>query len=259
MTTAPHISDAQLETVLAGYASMVHLVVDHPERWLGLDEDPPETASVPVKVVHEVRERLFGDVTPASVRWHTLPVRRRVGWWATRIGASAGVAAAAPRFAGALADRLPLQAALGASAAGLAVCATAHEHGVSDPDDWVPLLASVVFDRTLTPEPTRAAPDDASVRRAQSEKQLEDAAADTSEPPSTMEQLGEQARRTVRALWRLGRTLLEVQDLLDERPRGNIVFRTAAKVPVVGVVGGWLDERSAIGKAAKATTRLVAA
>jgi hypothetical protein len=259
VTTAAHISDGQLESVLAGYASMVHLVVDHPERWLGLDEDPPETASGPVRVVHEIRERLFGDVTPASVRWHTLPVRRRVGWWVTRIGASAGVAAAAPRFAGALADRLPLQAALGASAAGLAVCATAHEHGVSDPDDWVPLLATVVFDRTLSPEPTRPAPDDPSVRRAQSQKQLEDAAADTSEPPSTMEQLGEQAQRTVRALWRLGRALLEVQDLLDERPRGNIVFRAVATVPVVGVLGGWLDERSAIGRASTATTRLVAA
>lgn len=173
-----------------GYASMVHLVVDHPERWLGLDEEPPETASGPVKVVHEPRERLFGDITPASVRWHPLPARHRVGWWVTRIGASAGVADAAPRFAGVLGDRLPFQAALGASAAGLAVGATAHELGVSDPDDWVPLL--------------------------------------------------------------------EVQDLLDDRPRGSILFRAAAKPPVVGA-RGWLDERSAIGKASKTTTGFVAA
>ena len=37
-------------------------------------------------------------------------------WWVARIGLSAGLAAAAPRFAGVLADRVPLQAALGASA-----------------------------------------------------------------------------------------------------------------------------------------------
>ena len=62
-------------------------------------------------------------------------------WWVRRIGISAGLAAAVPRVAGALASRVPLQAALGASAAGLSVCATAREHGVVDAEAWVPLLA----------------------------------------------------------------------------------------------------------------------
>lgn len=251
MTVAPHISDDQVAGVLGGYAGLVHLVIANPQRWLVLEEDPPDSASIPVTIVHAVRDRLLGDLTPASPSWSRLPVRRRVGWWLVRIGASAGLAAAAPRFAGVVADRVPLQAALGASAAGLAVCATAHEHGVTDPDDWVPLLGTVVLGRRLQRR------DGDTPLQEQLEQDLEDAAADVREPPSTMDRLGTQARRSVRALWRLGRSLLEVQDLLDQRPRGNIVLRAVAKIPVVGVVGGWLDERSAIYKASRATARIV--
>lgn len=257
--TAPHISDDQLSAVLGGYTSLVHVVLANPQRWLLLEDDPPPSASPPVRLVHSVRDRLFGDQTPASPGWPLVPPQRRVGWWVARIGVTAGVAAAAPRFAGVLADRLPLQAALGASAAALAVCATAHEHGVADAEAWVPLIATVVLDRPLSSHNRDTSPVDRPQPATSPEQQLEDAAADTSEPPSTMERLGTQAQRSVRTLWALGRTLMEVQDLLDQRPRGNILLRTAARVPVVGVLGGWLDERSAIGKASKATTRLLAA
>ena len=54
------------------------------------------------------------------------------------------------------------------------------------------------------------------------------------------------------------RTFLDLQDLFDERPRGGLVARTLAKLPVVGVAGGWVDERGAIRKAAKQTQRLIA-
>jgi hypothetical protein len=70
--------------------------------------------------------------------------------------------------------------------------------------------------------------------------------------------LSERARRSVRALWGLARSFLELQDLLDERPRGNLFARATAKLPVVGVAGGWLDERGAIKKAARATSELLA-
>jgi hypothetical protein len=58
-------------------------------------------------------------------------------------------------------------------------------------------------------------------------------------------------------VWRLARTFLGVPDLLDERPRGNLVTRAIGKLPVVGVAGGWLDERAAIRKAARRTAGLV--
>jgi hypothetical protein len=247
------VTDDQLTAVLGGYASLVDVVVSHPERWLGLDGDPPPSAPLPVRALDSLRDGTFGETTPASPEWGKLPVDRRVRWWTSRIGASAGVAAAAPRFAGVLAERLPLQAALGASAAGLAVCATAREHGVTEPREWVPLLGQVLFGRDL------ARPGTAALTPEECEQQLSEAAEDTSEPPSTMAALGEASQRTVRTLWRLGRTLLSVPDLLARRPRGNVLYRTLAKLPVVGVAGGWLDERAGIGKAAKTTARLVEA
>jgi hypothetical protein len=245
------VSDEALARALGMYAGMVSRVLTNPRRWLGVDEDPPLTAGFPVRLLDAVRDRAFGEVTPASPDWAEQPESKRVEWWLRRIAIGAALAAAAPRFVGAMADRIPLQAALGASAAGLAVCAVARERGTAAPADWVPLLARVLFDRDLTrtaaPVPTAD----------QSEDQLATAASDTSEPPSTMAALAEGAQRVVRTLWRLARTFLDIQDLFDKRPRGGLFARTLAKLPVVGVAGGWLDERGAIHKAARQTNQLL--
>ena len=72
-----------------------------------------------------------------------------------------------------------------------------------------------------------------------------------------MAALAEGAQRVVRTLWRLARTFLDIQDLFDRRPRGGLFARTLAKLPVVGVAGGWLDERGAIHKAARQTNQLL--
>jgi hypothetical protein len=247
------IPDEALARALGVYAGMVGRVLNNPRRWLGVDEDPPLTAGWPVRVLDAVRDRALGEVTPASPDWASQPESKRVDWWLRRIAVGAALAAAAPRFVGALADRIPLQAALGASAAGLAVCAIARERGTGTPADWVPLLAKVIFNRDLAagiPAPVPAA--------EESEDQLEAAASDTSEPPSSMALLAQGAQRVVRTLWRLARTFLDLQDLFDERPRGGLFARTLAKLPVVGVAGGWLDERGAIRKAARRTERLIA-
>lgn len=251
MAKEPAVSDERLVRALGAYAGMVDRVLNDPQRWLGADEDPPASASLPARALDAVRDKTFGEVTPASPQWAERPQQERIDWWVDRIGVGAGLAAAAPRFAGALADRVPLQAALGASAAGLAVCAVAREHGVGAPADWVPLLAKVLLDRDLSPQ---GAPVPAP---QESEDQLAAAAEDTREPPSQLASLGRGAQRTVRTLWRLARTFLELQDLLDERPRGGFLARTMAKLPVVGVAGGWLDERGGIRKAADHTVRLL--
>jgi len=247
------ISDEALSRALGMYAGMVGQVLNNPRRWLGVDEEPPLNAGLPARALDAVRDRALGDVTPSSPHWAEQPESKRLDWWIRRIAVGAALAAATPRFAGALADRIPLQAALGASAAGLAVCAVARERGKSAPADWVPLLAQVIFDRSLPAGITAKVP-----AAAESEDQLEAAAADTSEPPSRMAALAQGAQRVVRTLWRLARTFLDLQDLFDERPRGGLIARTLAKVPVVGVAGGWLDERGAIRKAARQTQRLTA-
>jgi hypothetical protein len=250
MAKQPAVSDAALTKVLAAYAGMVRQVLDNPQRWLGSDDEPGSDASLPARALDVVRDRTLGELTPASPQWAQRPLPERVDWWVDRIGVVGGLAAAAPRFVGALADRIPLQAALGAAATGLAVCAVAREHDQTAPAEWVPLLARVLFNRELAevapvPPPT------------ESEQLLEDAASDTREPPSTMAALGQGAQRAVRTLWRLGRTFLDVQDLFDERPRGGLFARALAKLPVVGVAGGWLDERGAIRKAADETRELL--
>lgn len=254
MAQSSSVSDEHLARALGVYSGMVDQVIGDPRRWLGLDEDPPPTAGFPARVLDALRDRAFGDTTPSSSRWSELPVRQRVDWWVTRIGISAGLAAAAPRLAGALADRVPLQAALGASAAGLAVCATAREHGRTDPAEWVPLLGAVLFDRDLSRVGTSVP------TSSESQQQL---SADDEEPgqptPDPASGLRGGAQRAARTVWRLARTLWDLRGLLDERPRGGFLPRALAKVPVVGLAGGWLDERGGIRKAAGQTTRLLAA
>jgi hypothetical protein len=161
MPSEQAVSDETLSRVLGIYAGMVGRVLNNPRRWLGVDEDPPLTAGWPVRILDAVRDRALGEITPASPHWGAQPESKRVDWWLRRIAVGAALAAAAPRFVGALADRIPLQAALGASAAGLAVCAVARERGTGAPADWVPLLAKVIFDRDLAgrvpaPVPTRS-------------------------------------------------------------------------------------------------------
>jgi hypothetical protein len=247
------VSDEALSRALGIYVGMVSQVLNNPRRWLGVDEEPPLNAGLPARILDAVRDRALGDVTPASPHWAMQPESKRVDWWIRRIAVGAALAAAAPRFAGALADRIPLQAALGASAAGLAVCAVARERGNSAPTEWVPLLAKVIFNRDLAVGLQATVP-----VAEESEGELEAAASDMSEPPSRMAALAQGAQRVVRTLWRLARTFLDLNDLFDERPRGGLFARTLAKLPVVGVAGGWLDESGAIRKAARQTQRLIA-
>ena len=251
MAKQPAVSDAALTRALAVYAGMVRQVLDNPQRWLGGDDEPSPGASLPARALDAVKDRALGETTPASPQWAQQPLPERIDWWVDRIAIVGGLAAATPRFAGALADRIPLQAALGAAAAGLAVCAVAREHGKTTPAEWVPLLARVLFNRDLAPQ-AAPVPDP-----EESEEQLENAAEDTREPPSQMAALGKGAQRAVRTLWRLARTFLNIDELLDERPRGGFFARTLAKIPVVGLAGGWLDERGGIRKAAEETQKLL--
>lgn len=251
------ISDDTLARALGVYAGMVDRVLGDPVRWLGADEDLPRTAGLPRRALDAVRDRTLGKLNPTTAGWQQQPVEKRVDWWVARIGISAGLAAAAPRVAGLLADRVPLQAALGASAAGLAVCAAAREHGLTEAVDWVPLLAKVIFDRELAPRADAVPPVQESEQALDAPvTEAEDAPA--TEGPGRMAGLGRGAARAAQTLWRLARTFLELQHLLDERPRGGFLARTLAKLPVVGLAGGWLDERGAIRKAANQTTALLA-
>lgn len=256
------VSDEQLARSLAVYAGMVSRVLADPERWLAVETGSGAPAGrLFGRVAATVRRGALGSVAPGSPEWAGLSVADRDAWWVTRIGAVGGLAAAAPRFAGALADRVPVQAALGASASGLAVCAVAREHGVATATGWVPLLGTVLFDRDLT-RVAAAVPDEAT-----SERDLDGPGPDPADPdgaapepdgdPRGSRGGGPLVLRSARTLWRLARVLGGVDHLLDHRPRGGFLARSLGRAPVIGVAGGWLDERGAIRRAAGQTARLV--
>jgi hypothetical protein len=145
------VDDRQLTVVLGRFARLAAHLVEDPAAWLGTE--PPAADGAVLGRLRRmgvgVRHLLVGRTHPGAPGWTQVPLQDRCQWWVRRIEAVAAPIAATPRVAGALADRLPLQGALGAAAAGLAVCAVAHEHGVDRPEDWVPLLARVLFRRDL--------------------------------------------------------------------------------------------------------------
>jgi hypothetical protein len=251
MRTVSGTPDEHLAQVLADYAGTVDRVICDPQRWLGMDEDPPPQAPSLIRTVDALRNRAFGKTTPASPLWPQLPLDYRVQWWVTRIGISADLAAAAPPMAGAAADRNPSNAALGASAVGLAICATAREHGQTAPQDWVPLLAKVLFDRDPPPA-TLTVPSP-----AESHHHLATAPPMAGPPPAGRHIRSEGAMRAATTLRQLAQIFAELHQLLETRPRGSALTRSIAKLPLVGIAGGRLDERGGINRAARATTELI--
>jgi hypothetical protein len=155
-------------------------------------------------------------------------VEQRSEWWINRTGRLTALAASVTGLAGALGDRLPIQNTLGAAGQGLLLCAIAHEHGVTDVDTEVRLLAAVLFDREVDPT----------------------AGANTRPVSAPDRRLG--VKPAAKWLWRQGRLLLAVSDELDKRPQGRFYHRALGMLPVVGMLGDYLGERSALRRAARA-------
>src|SRR3954470_3092189 len=150
----------------------------------------------------------------------------RDDWGGSRVGRFTSIVASFPGIGGALARRLPVSDILGLGAQGLVICAIAGEHGVTDRDEQVRLLAAVLFGRDV--DPTRHGDaHGADVEREAGEL--------TGEVHDGTEERGRLAA-LARAVWRMGRTLWGLNEELDRRPRGRKVWRVAANVPVVGAV-----------------------
>jgi hypothetical protein len=250
------VDDRQLTMVLGRFARLAAHLVDDPAAWLGTEPlaGNGEVLGRLRRMGVGVRHLLVGQTHPGARGWDQVPLQDRCQWWVRRIEAVAAPIAATPRVAGALADRLPLQGALGAAAAGIAVCAVAQEHGVDGPEDWVPLLARVLFHRHLA--------------RPAQVPSLAEVTGHESDGDAELERDGERdgeaapappgiSRRAVSALWRLARVLWALPGLFDERPRGGLLWRALGKLPVVGLPAGVLDERGAVRQAADDTRELL--
>jgi hypothetical protein len=203
---------------------------------------PPLSDAVVVDVFRRV-DRLLTPLADRLGRPPALPRAQREQWWADQVSRVAAAVSAAPRFAGKLADLLPLQNTVGTAVQALVVLGVAGEHGIEAPAERVSLLARVLLDRDLPAG--RVEPLLVRTRGAYAEDAL----------GAKEDRKG--AAGTARTLWRVARLLSRVDDALDARPKGGWHHRALSNLPVVGVVGGYAAEREGLRKAAARTAAVL--
>ncbi|MFF0340780.1 hypothetical protein [Kribbella sp. NPDC004875] len=184
-------------------------------------------------------DRLLKMKVPGHAEWPTLPLAKRCDWWVARLGGFAAVVAALPRLSGAAADRLPIKDTLGAAVQAMVIGAVCREYGVEAHADRTAIIARVLTDRPITPDEVLKY-DDPTVAGQDVAKQL--GLGDESEEKGL--------RQGVRMIWRISKLFGGLNEIFEERPRGGLAARFVGKLPGVGVVGGYFDERKAIRKAA---------
>lgn len=195
---------------------------------------PPLSDAVVVDVLRRV-DRLLTPLVERLGRSPELPRAEREQWWADRVSGVAAGVAAAPRFAGKLADLLPLQNTVGTAVQSLVVLGVAAERGVDAPAERVSLLARVLLGRDLSAGQVGPL----LVRTPKTYREATLGPADD--------------RGAVRTLWRAARLLGRIDDALDARPKGRLHHRFLANLPVVGVLGGYAAEREGLRRAAART------
>ena len=184
-------------------------------------------------------DRLATPLADRLGRPPALPREERERWWADRVSRVAAGASALPRFAGKLADLLPVQDALGAAVQSVVVLGVAGEHGVRDPAERVALLAQVLLGRPLT--------------AGQVQPLMQGRLPAGEEAPPVA------GRRSVaRRLWDTARLLSRIDDTLDARPKGRFGARLLSNLPVVGLAGGYFSERVALRRAAAKAAEVLA-
>jgi hypothetical protein len=195
----------------------------------------------------KVLDALAAVEVPGTARWAAMDVPARTRWWVRRVGRFTTLIAAVPGLGGALANRLPVSTAVGAAGQGLLLVAIAGEHGVRDEDELVNLLGAVLFRRELAVSAATGTEDAAADARAA------ELTGDLAKPAT-----GPTLGRVARAVWRLGRALLSVEDELDKRPHGNFLHGGLGMLPVVGAFGKYLGEWSGLKKAAREAEKRLA-
>jgi hypothetical protein len=196
---------------------------------------PPISDAVVVDVLRRV-DRASTPLLRRVGRPPHLPPAQRSRWWAERVSRVAAGVSAAPRFAGKLADLLPLQNTVGSAVQAVVVLGVAGEHGVTEPAERVSLLARVLLDRDLP--------------AARVEPLLQRARGSYAEEAFGVRDERRGVRGNLRVLWRMARLLGRIDDALDERPKGKLRHRALSNLPVVGVLGGYAAEREGLRRAA---------
>jgi hypothetical protein len=150
---------------------------------------------------------------------------------------------ATPRFAGKLADLLPLQNTVGSAVQALVVLGVAAEHDVDDPAERISLLSRVLLGRDLPAGQVQPL-----LQRVRG--------------VYVDEALGRRRSGVLgvaRILWRVTRLLSRIDDALDARPKGRLHHRALSQLPMVGVAGGYAAEREGLRRAARKAEVLLSA
>ncbi|QZS55137.1 hypothetical protein [Rhodococcus opacus] len=174
---------------------------------------------------------------PGTASWEKASDDERAQWWVTRIGALNTIAVAFPGTFGVLLNRLPIQDVLGFANQAVVLVAVAREHGVTNRFDQVDLLASVLCRRETDAPAVLAGT----------------ARSDSADGESVWLPFA-----LIGALWRTARTVRALSDELDKRPGPGSTYSLLGNIPVVGVVAGYLGERGALVRAAKAGEQWIA-
>jgi hypothetical protein len=226
-----------------------------------LDEIEP---GLRVKIVNA----LASVKVPGTAAWAAMTVDERVKWWVNRVGRITALLTSVPGLGGALADRFPVQDALGSASQGLLLCAIAGEHGVDDVADRVRLIAWVLFERDIDPAIAAgksANHDDHSHDDHSHDNHRQDKAAEDAETEKLTEEFTASQKRgrigvkaCATTLWRLGRSLLGIAAELGKRPSGRFYHHALGMLPVVGMAGDYLGERSGLKRVVKRANKWLA-
>lgn len=207
----------------------------------------PETTEAAVVDLLSRVDRLWAPI----VRWlgrapEELPSGKRAKWWADTVSRYAAAVSATPRFAGKLADLIPLQDTVGVAVQSLVVLGVARENGLTDADgdhraERIALLSRVLLNRPLT---------------AAAVQPLLDRGVGV----YVDDVLGSAEERSgkagvIKVLLRVAGTFGRIDELVGARPKGGRFMRLVSMIPVVGVVGGYFSEQKALHKAAAAAQK----
>ena len=226
------ISDKQLAGVLTRVVGVANPVVSAIATTdpFGLRARTKRTEPQPgggLDAVADVAAWVLDAVSaPGTRSWEQMSADERSRWWVARIGAVNNLLVAYPGVFGVLLNRLPIQDALAYGNQTIVLVAIAREHGVRDRNEQVRLLAKVLSDRSIYPAAFEKGDDDAASTRA----------------PFGL----------VKALWRTAGVVRAIPGELEARPKPARVFQWVGMLPIVGVVGTYVGEFGALGRAADA-------
>ncbi|MDV6011556.1 hypothetical protein [Haloechinothrix sp. LS1_15] len=209
---------------------------------------PDELGHLPPAVRRWLLRRLGSWRVPGTPAWRRMSPAQRERWWINRVGRFTALLASLPGLGGALARRFPVQSALSAASQGVLLCAIAGEYGMTGHAERVRMIAWVLFGRDIDGD--LAAGKDPSHDQVSEDAETADLGRELGGAGQSRRGLGLTA--VARTLWRLGRSLQAIGDELDARPRGRFWQRWLGAIPVVGVVGNYLGERSALKRVARA-------